>query len=89
MPLGISAYTSAYPKPSPAAPRDANGSRLSRNTAGTTRDDPAGPRRAEKRARVEQAQAKADQTMRKVFNIQSAEEKAQQAMQGRRIDTYA
>jgi len=83
MTLGVSANSAS----SPAAPRDANGSRLSRAGSGNTRTDEAAGRRAEKQARVERAEAKASQVTKDVLNIRGVEEKA--AESSRRIDVYA
>lgn len=51
------------------------------------RVDEAAPRRAEKKARMEQAQAQANQVAKRVFDIQTVDEKAW--ADATRIDTYA
>ena len=87
MTLGVSTYHSSSANPSPAAPHDANGSRLSRNTSGSRDVDEAAGRRAERKADAEQAEAKANQISKRVLNIQGAEEKA--AASFSKIDIYA
>ena len=83
MTLGVSTNSVS----SPAAPRDANGSKLSRAGSGNTRTDEAAGRRAEKQARTERAEAKASQVAKEVLEIRGAEEKAAESF--RRIDIYA
>lgn len=83
MTLGVSANSTS----SAAAPRDPNGSRLSRDNPGNTRTDEAAGRRAEKQARAEQAEAKASQVAKEVLDIKGVDEKA--AESSGRIDIYA
>ncbi len=52
-----------------------------------TRTDEAAPRRAEKRANVEQAEAKASQVAREVLEIETVTDKAMEGVG--RIDVYA
>ena len=87
MSLGVSVNNVSSANPSPAAPRDANNQRLSRDSSSNFRVDEAASRRAEKLANAEQAEAKAAQIAKKVFDIKGVEEKAAAARPG--IDIYA
>ena len=87
MSLGVSVNNVSSANPSPAAPRDANSQRLSRDTSSNFRVDDAAGRRAEKLANAEEAEAKAAQLVKKVFNIKGVEEKAAASRSG--IDIYA
>lgn len=87
MSLGVSVNNVSSANPSPAAPRDANGQRLSHDTSSNFRVDEAANRRAEKLANAEQAEAKAAQVAKQVYNIKGVEEKAAAAWSS--IDVYA
>ncbi len=87
MSLGIAVNSVSTANASPAAPRDANGSKLSRDTSDNFRVDGAAGRRARKLAEAERAEAKATQIAKKVFDIKTADEEA--AESSRHIDTYA
>ena len=89
MSLGVAVNSVSTANPSPAAPSDANGRRLSRDTSSNTRTDEAAGRRAEKKADAERAEAKAAQIVKKVLDIKTADEKAAAASSTSSIDTYA
>ena len=80
MTLGISGSSAS----SPAAPHD-KGLKI-QSQRQNTRSDEAASRRAEKQADTEQAEARSQQIVKKVLDIQTADEKA---LSSSRIDTYA
>ncbi len=84
MALGMAAASAVAPR-SAAAPVD-RGFKVNTEPQ-NMRVDEAAPRRAEKKARMEQAQAQANQVAKRVFDIQTVDEKAW--ADATRIDTYA
>ncbi len=84
MALGIAASSAVAPR-SAAAPVD-RGFKVNTEPQ-NMRVDEAAPRRAEKKARMEQAQAQARQVAKQVLDIQTVDEKALST--AGMIDTYA